>query len=165
MRPRAILTSSLVIAALLAVAVPSTLAAQTRRVEYISSPQAAALGLPFSEVVRVGDMLYLSGVVGVAEESPMELVPGGMRAEARQALENMEAVLESVGASRTDVVKCTVMLDDIGQWAEFNEVYVEFFGEHRPARSAFGAEGLALGAAVEIECWAVAGSGTQDPGS
>ncbi|MDT8436120.1 MAG: Rid family hydrolase [Gemmatimonadota bacterium] len=141
---------------ILAAAGPVALLGQDLRVEYVNHPAEAALGLPFSSVVRVGDMLYLSGMVGVSALDSMELVPGGMPAEARQALENIEAILAYVGAGREDIVKCTVMLDDIGRWSEFNEVYVEFFGSHRPARSAFGADGLALGAAVEIECMAVA---------
>ena len=85
-----------------------------------------------------------------------ELAEGGVDAEARQALSNIERVLQEAGASRTDIVKCTVMLEEIADWPRFNEIYVEFFGEHRPVRSAFGADGLALGAAVEIECLAAA---------
>jgi len=145
-----------VILCVLPVVAPAALHGQETRIEYVTLPAEAELGLPFSSVVRVGDMLYLSGMVGVRGLDSLELVPGGTLAEARQALENIETVLASVGASREDIVKCTVMLDDIGQWADFNEVYAEFFGSHRPARSAFGAEGLALGAAVEIECMAVA---------
>ena len=112
--------------------------------------------LPFSEAVRVGDMLYLSGQIG-NRPGTLELVPGGIRAEARQTMENIRAVLERHGSSLERVVKCTVMIDDIAEWGAFNEVYVEFFPGPRPARSAFGADGLALGAAVEVECWATAG--------
>lgn len=120
-------------------------------VEYYASPLTAGLELPFSEASRVGNILFLSGMVGM-RPGAMELVPGGMEAEARQALANLDLMLRSAGASRRDVVKCTVMLDDMSQWGRFNEIYVEFFGDHRPARSAFGADGLALGAAVELEC-------------
>ena len=109
--------------------------------------------LPFSEAVRVGDMLYLSGQLGT--DSSGRLVPGGIAAETRQALTNIADVLERHGSSLDQVVKCTVMLADISEWAAMNEVYVTFFRSHRPARSAFGTNGLALGARLELECMAV----------
>jgi 2-iminobutanoate/2-iminopropanoate deaminase len=84
-------------------------------------------------------------------------VPGGIQAQARQALENIRASLEANGYSMRDLVKCTVMLADIGEWAAFNEVYRTFFTPPYPARSAFGASGLALGARVEVECVAAKG--------
>lgn len=122
-------------------------------VEYLTSAATSAAGLPFSDAVRVGHMLYLSGQVGNIPDTP-SLVPGGIAAETRQALENVRNVLEEHGSSLDQVVKCTVMLADIGEWADMNAVYVTYFPEHLPARSAFGASGLALGARVEIECWA-----------
>jgi 2-iminobutanoate/2-iminopropanoate deaminase len=111
---------------------------------------------PFSAAVRVGDVLYLSGQLGTLPETD-KLVPGGIEAETRQALENVKEVLARAGSSMDRVFKCTVMLADIGEWARMNVAYLECFGAHRPTRSAFGASGLALGARVEIECWAVAG--------
>lgn len=111
--------------------------------------------LPFTEAVRVGRTLYLSGQIGNVPGT-LELVAGGLPAEARQTLENIRTSLEAHGYSLRDVVKCTVMLEDISRWGEFNEIYRTFFTEHQPARSAFGTSGLALGAAVEIECIAVA---------
>jgi 2-iminobutanoate/2-iminopropanoate deaminase len=108
--------------------------------------------LPFSEAVRVGDMLYLSGQLGT--DSTGRLVPGGVRAETRQALVNIATVLERHGSSMEQVVKCTVMLADIGEWAAMNDVYLTFFRSHRPARSAFGTSGLALDARLELECMA-----------
>lgn len=125
-------------------------------VEYLTSPDSEALGLPFSEAVRVDDMLYLSGQVG-NRPGELEVVPGGVQAEARQVMENIRAVLARHGASMEDIVKCTVMIDDIAQWGAFNEVYVTYFPGPKPARSAFGADGLALGAALEVECWAHVG--------
>lgn len=107
--------------------------------------------LPFSESVRVGELLFLSGQVGVAPGSG-ELVEGGIRAEARQTMKNIRGSLERRGLGMADLVKCTVMLADIGEWPAFNEVYREFFDDHFPARSAFAASGLALGARVEVEC-------------
>ena len=109
-------------------------------------------GLPFSEAVRVGNMLYLSGQLGT--DSTGRLVPGGIGPETRQALQNIAAVLERHGSSLDQVVKCTVMLADITEWAAMNQVYLTFFRSHRPARSAFGTSGLALGARLELECMA-----------
>lgn len=86
-----------------------------------------------------------------------KVVPGGIAAETRQTIENMRDVLERYGSSLERVVKCTVILADIGEWGEMNKVYVEFFKKTLPARSAFAASGLALGARVEIECIAVIG--------
>jgi reactive intermediate/imine deaminase len=123
-------------------------------VEYLGSAVTEGLELPFSDAVRIGDLVILSGMIGT-RPGTLDLVPGGLEAEARQALENIGTVLEAAGGSPADIVKCTVMLDDIGEWSTFNLVYAEFFQEHRPARSAFGADGLALGAAVEIECTAL----------
>jgi 2-iminobutanoate/2-iminopropanoate deaminase len=110
---------------------------------------------PFSPAVRVGDMLYLSGQIGTGANG--QLVAGGIEAETRQALENIRDVLQRSGSSMDRVVKCTVMMADMREWDTMNKVYAPFFPEHKPARSAFGATALALGARVEIECWAVAG--------
>jgi 2-iminobutanoate/2-iminopropanoate deaminase len=110
--------------------------------------------LPFAEAVRVGQMLYLSGQLGT--DSTGQLVPGGIGPETRQALTNVAAVLARHGATLDQVVKCTVMLADIAEWPAMNQVYVTFFPNHFPARSAFGTTGLALGARLELECMAVA---------
>jgi 2-iminobutanoate/2-iminopropanoate deaminase len=102
-------------------------------------------------------MLYLSGQIGTGPGG--RLVAGGIAAETRQALENIRDVLEKSGSSLDRVVKCTVMLADMGEWDAMNTVYAPYFAQHKPARSAFGATGLALGARVEIECWATVGPG------
>ena len=120
-------------------------------IEYFSSE--LLKGLPFSAAVRVGRMLYLSGQIGIDDSG--KLVPGGIQAETRQALENVRATLEQCGSSLERVVKATVMLADMSEWADMNKVYVTFFGRHFPARSALGVNGLALGARIEIECIAV----------
>jgi 2-iminobutanoate/2-iminopropanoate deaminase len=126
--------------------------AQTKPdIEYLTSDQLK--GLPFSEAVRVGSMLYLSGMIGI--DSSMKLVPGGIAPETRQAMENMKAALERYGSSLDHVIKATVMLADMSEWSEMNEVYVTYFPKHLPARSALGASGLAFGARVEIECIAI----------
>ena len=119
--------------------------------EFIASLDDAALGLPFSAAVRVGDMLYLSGAIG-NRPGTLTLVEGGIAAEARQAMDNIGRVLASCGLGFADVVKCTIMLADMSEWRAFNAVYVGYFEPGRlPARSAFGANGLALGARAEIE--------------
>lgn len=123
------------------------------RVEYLKNV-GGTRALPFSEAVRVGEMLYLSGQIGV--DASGAVVAGRVEAETRQTLENVRAVLERHGSSLDRVVKCTVMLADIrSDYAPMNAVYRTFFRPERmPARSTFGANGLALGARVEIECWA-----------
>ena len=121
--------------------------------EYFPLPE--GVRLPFSEAVRVGPMLYLSGQMGT--DASGRLVPGGIEAETRQALENIRTVLERHGSSLDRMVKCTVMLADMQEWRTMNGVYVTFFPVHLPARSAFGASALALGGRVEIEVMALAG--------
>ncbi len=123
-------------------------------VEYLESDKVLPRGLPFSEAVRVGDTLYLSALLG-NKPGTLELVPGGIEAESRQTMENIRTVLQAHGYSTNDLVRCTVMLADIKDWAAFNEVYRTFFEDRFPARSAMGVAGLALGARVEIECLAV----------
>lgn len=121
------------------------------RVQYLTSDRPRPL--PFSDAVRVDHMLYLSGQIGT--DSSFALVPGGMKAETKQTMENIRRVLERNGSSFDHVVKCTVMLADMSEWSAMNEVYVTYFAKDRlPARSALGVNGLALGARVEIECWA-----------
>ncbi|MDZ4311541.1 MAG: RidA family protein [Cypionkella sp.] len=114
----------------------------------------AAEGMPFSEAVQVGDMLYLSGQIGVAP-GETTLAAGGIAGETRQTMDNIGAVLARHGLGFDDVVKCTVMLADMNDWPAFNAVYVGYFKPDRlPARSAFGSTGLAYGGRVELECWA-----------
>ena len=109
---------------------------------------------PFSPAVRVGNMLYLSGQIGVANATASAVVTGGIEAETRQTMENIKDVLQRTGSSMDQVVKCTVMLADMREWDRMNVVYASYFPKNKPARSALGANGLALGARVEIECWA-----------
>jgi 2-iminobutanoate/2-iminopropanoate deaminase len=110
-------------------------------------------GSPLSEVVRVGQMLYLSGQLGV--DASGKLSAGGIKEETKQVMDNIRAVLERNNSGMDRVVKCTVMLLDIAERPAMSEVYVSYFPKDRlPARSTFGATGLALGARVEIECMA-----------
>ena len=119
----------------------------------VQYPEEGIQGLPFSDAVRVDHMLYLSGSIGVLPGT-LDLAEGGIQGQTRQTLENIKATLDKYGSSMEDIVKCTVMIEDIAEWSAMNEVYVTFFPGHKPARSAFGADGLALGALVEIECLA-----------
>lgn len=105
---------------------------------------------PFSPAVRANGFLFLSGQVGT--DSTGRVVSGGIQAETRQAMSNIREVLRRAGSSMDRVVKCTVFMADMSEWGAMNEVYITFFPQRPPARSAAGANGLALGARVEIEC-------------
>lgn len=120
-------------------------------VEFLNSGKVLPKSLPFSEAVRHGNTLYLSGQMGIVPGT-LKLVPGGVREEARQTMQNIKTVLEAHGLGIDHLVKCTVFLADMADWPAFNEVYVSFFNDRFPARSAFGANGLALGGRVEVEC-------------
>jgi 2-iminobutanoate/2-iminopropanoate deaminase len=107
---------------------------------------------PFSPAVRVGDIVYLSGMLGARPDGSM---PEGLEAQTRQMMENIRGSLALAGLGFGDVFRCTLMLDDMNDWQRFNEIYIEYFVRDRlPARSAFGVDGLALGAVVELECQA-----------
>jgi 2-iminobutanoate/2-iminopropanoate deaminase len=129
-------------------------AAAVSDVEVLRSDAVLPEGLPFSDGVRVGRFIILSGQVGI-RPGTMQLVDGGIEAEAHQTLENISRVLAAHGLSLRDVVRVQVMLADMADWPRFNQVYRGYFFEPWPARSAFGANGLALGARVEIEAFAV----------
>lgn len=124
-----------------------------RDVEFLEAP-GDTRDLPFSEAVRVGDTIYLSGQLGV-KPGTLELVAGGIEAQTRQTLENIRATLERHGSSMADIVKCTAFLADMQEWAAMNAVYREYFPGQKPARSAIGVNGLAFGARLELECIAV----------
>ncbi len=138
-------------------AVSSTAAdgATPRAVEHFGRPNLNGQPLPFSDAVRVGDTLYLSGQLGIGADGKL---PDGIEAQTKQALENIGAILKRAGLGYGDVFHCTAMLADMKLWPAFNKVYVTYFPEgKRPARSAFGASGLALGGLIELECQAYAG--------
>jgi 2-iminobutanoate/2-iminopropanoate deaminase len=124
-------------------------------VEHLGRPSLNGQPLPFSDAVRVGDTLYLSGQLGIGADGKL---PDGIEAQTKLALDNIGAILKRAGLSHADVFHCTAMLSDMANWPAFNKVYVTYFPEgKRPARSAFGASGLALGALIELECQAHAG--------
>lgn len=134
-----------------------TSAAMTTNVEsiqYLNSGKILPMGLPFSEAVRVDNTLYLSGQLGILP-STLKLIDGGIAAESRQTMDNIKTTLETHGYTLQNLVKCTIMLADIKEWTAFNDVYKTYFTDHYPARSALGANGLAMGARVEVECMAV----------
>ena len=124
---------------------------QPRGIEVLTTDENAKLGLPFSEAVRLGNTLYVSGQISVAPGS-LELVPGGIKEETRQTMQNIRTVVERYGSSMQQIAKCTVFLRNMDEWPLMNEAYIAAFGSHRPARSAFGASGLALDGNVEIDC-------------
>lgn len=117
-------------------------------------PVPAGSNRALSSVVRANGFLFLAGQLGT--DSTGKLAPGGIQAETRQTMENIKALLERSGSSMDRVVKCTVFLADVSERAAMSEVYQSFFAaDKRPARTAAGANGLALNARVEIECIAV----------
>ena len=109
---------------------------------------------PFSEAVKAGDFLIVSGQIGVRPGEP----PPAFEPQARQVMDSISTILGRHGASMNDVVKCTVFLADMGRFGAFNDIYVSYFKPGRlPARSAMGVATLAAGAALEVECWAYIG--------
>jgi 2-iminobutanoate/2-iminopropanoate deaminase len=116
-------------------------------VQYVHSSDPTA---PFSAAVRVENILYLSGQIGVGADGQL---PQQFADQVRQTMENVAATLKGSGSGLDDVFKCTVMLADMSHWQEFNKIYVTYFKPERlPARSAIGANGLARGAMLELEC-------------
>jgi reactive intermediate/imine deaminase len=142
----------LILPLLLLAAFPAA-ADKSSEVEYLLMPGMEGMDLPFSSAVRVGNLLFLSGQLGIAPGTS-KLVEGGIQGETRQTLDNIKRVVEQFGSSMDKVVKCTVFLADIAEWGAMNEVYKTYF-PNPPARSALGSSGLALDARVEIECIAV----------
>ena len=118
---------------------------------YNSKP--ASKKLPFSEMVKVNDTIYLSGQIGFDSKSG-KLAEGGFAAEAHQTLSNIKQTIESHGYTMQHVVKCMVMLTNIKDFAEFNRIYTQYFTPPYPVRSAFAVSELALDAKLEVECMA-----------
>jgi len=113
---------------------------------------------PYSPVRRVGDWVITSGQVGLVtgEGGAAALAKGGTLPQLRQALQNVAEVLAIEGATLADVVKTTLYLVDMGDFAAVNEVWVEYFTDDRPTRSAVAVAALPIGARVEVEAWAYA---------
>lgn len=117
---------------------------------FIASDSLKKSGFPLSTAVEVDGWVFLSGALGTVPGKGF--VERGIEAETRQTMENIKATLAEQGLGMDRIVKCTVMLADMKEWAAFNPVYKEFFDGNYPARSAFGGSGLAANARVEIEC-------------
>jgi reactive intermediate/imine deaminase len=141
--------SALLVLLFSACAAPQAQEAPTPEVEYFPFQGSA----PLSEAVRVGDMMYLSGKLGIGQD-----MPRGIESETRQTMENIKASLEAKGMSMSDVVKCTVFLVDMADYGPMNAIYREYWPENPPARSAVGVASLVADAVIEIECMAAIGS-------
>ena len=105
---------------------------------------------PYSPIVRAGEWLVTAGQLGIRDGQLVE----GIVEQTKQALANIKSLLEAEGASMSDVVKTTVYLASIDDWPTMNDPYIEAFGDHRPARTAFAVAALPIGGLVEIEAWA-----------
>lgn len=122
--------------------------------EVIFTEKAPAAVGPYSQAIKVGNVLYCSGQIPLVPETGV-LVEGDIKAQAKQSLENVKAVLAAAGADFKNVVKTTVFIAEMGDFAAVNEVYAEYFGDHKPARSCVAVKELPKGATVEIEVLAV----------
>lgn len=109
----------------------------------------AAVG-PYVQALQAGNFLYISGQTPIDPETG-KLVEGGIEEQTRQVFRNIEAILMEAGYEKTDVLKSTVFLTDMANFQAMNKVYAEFYGEHRPTRSAFAVRALPVNAIVEIE--------------
>jgi len=118
--------------------------------EIISTENAPAAIGPYSQAVVVDGILYSSGQIALTPEG--ELIEGGVEAQTRQVLRNLSAVLEAAGSSVRQVIKTTIFLADMEDFTAVNEIYAEFFGEHRPARSTVAVRTLPKNVRVEIDC-------------
>ena len=122
--------------------------------EAISTPKAPAAAGPYSQAIVAGDLVFTAGQVGL-DPTTRKLVEGGIKEQTRQTLQNVSAILEAAGSSLAQVVKTTVFLKDINDFATMNAVYAEFFPQQPPARSTFQVAALPIGALIEIETIAI----------
>ena len=118
--------------------------------QVISTPKAPAAIGPYSQAIRVGNLIYTSGQIPI-NPATGQFVEGGIKEQTRQSLTNVKAILEEAGTSMVNVVKTTVFMADMADFADMNAVYAEFFAEPFPARSAVAVKTLPKGALVEIE--------------
>ena len=122
---------------------------------YFVSETSKELNFPFSDASIVGNIIYVSGQVG-SEPGTREIVDGGIAAETTQTLDNINMILNDLGSNSDKIFKCLCMLENINDYTEMNKAYTMFFNgrDNLPSRSTFAGSGLALGAKIEIECWA-----------
>ena len=118
--------------------------------QVISTPKAPAAIGPYSQAIRVGNLVFTSGQIPI-DPATGSFVEGGIKEQTRQSLSNVRAILEEAGLSMANVIKTTVFLADMADFAEMNAVYAEFFVEPFPARSAVAVKTLPKGALIEIE--------------
>lgn len=116
----------------------------------ISTPKAPAAIGPYSQAIQVGNLIYTSGQIPI-DPATGQLVEGGVKEQTRQSLNNIQAILQEAGLTMASVVKTTVFMADMADFAEMNSVYAEFFTEPYPARSAVAVKTLPKNALVEIE--------------
>jgi reactive intermediate/imine deaminase len=142
--------------ALVAIA-PLSIASAAHASERIAYPSPAVDGLPYSGAVRAGDTVYVGGVLGTVKNGgKAELIPGGVKAETRQAFAHVKTMLEQAGTSMDRTVKCLVLLSNIKDFPGMNEVFREVFPKDPPTRSTIIVPEIPMGAAVEVECNALA---------
>ena len=133
-----------------------TISTSASAATFVTLPENQPLKLPFSDGVKVGNQVYVSGAIGVLPGTG-DMVAGGIGPETVQTMKNIGYVLKHFGLNYSNLVRCQVMMADIKEWPAMNAEYVTYFGDGPfPARSAFAANGLALEARVEIECVAEA---------
>ncbi|MDR7870259.1 MAG: RidA family protein [Tissierellaceae bacterium] len=122
--------------------------------EIVATKKAPGAVGPYSQAIKAGNMIFTSGQLHINPENG-ELIKGDIQAQTKQSLENVKAILEEAGATLEDVVKTTVFLTDISKFGLVNEVYGEYFSNHKPARSCVAVKELPLGGEVEIEVIAI----------
>ncbi len=120
----------------------------------VRTDNAPAASGPYSQAIRTGNLIFVSGQLPI-DPATGEMVRTNVKDATRQSLKNMQAVLEAAGSGLDQVVKTTCLLDDVNDFADFNEVYEEFFS-HKPARSCFAVKDIPKKSLVEIECIAIA---------
>ncbi len=147
------ISSYLILSFLIISLLSSCSTSQKTEIEFLESKIERRKKAPYSDAVRVGDLLFLTGQVGFNSDS-LKLAHGGIKAETRQALENIKAVLEAHGSDIEHVAKCTVILTDVNDFAAFNEVFRQYFPKNKPARTTFVAD-LVIDAKIEIDVTAV----------
>jgi len=118
-----------------------------------TSAAPSAIG-PYSQAIKVGNLVFASGCIPL-DPKTMEIVSGGIEEQTKQSLANLKAVVEASGSSVGQVAKTTVFLKNMGDFATVNAIYAEFFGDHKPARSAVEVARLPKDVLVEVECIAV----------
>ena len=123
-------------------------------IEFIATDKAPAAVGPYSQGIKVGNMIYTSGQLHIDPKTG-KLLEGDIQKQARLCLENVKAILNEAGASMENVVKVTVFVQDVSKFSLINEVYAEYFSEHKPARSLVEVAKLPLGGQIESEAVAV----------